>query len=99
MTNKSSTDHYDEAEKLLEEAESHREPDTRAEWCLELARMHLALSQASTAARALDLGEKASAGPSSPDKTPRIDPIDRSGRAYKGGVLGMNVKEPDPEED
>lgn len=66
MTNKSSTDHYDEAEKLLEEAESHREPDTRAEWCLELARMHLALSQASTAAKALDRREKASAGPSSP---------------------------------
>lgn len=31
MTNMSSTDHYVEAEKLLEEAESHREPDTRAE--------------------------------------------------------------------
>jgi len=31
MTNMSSTDHYDAAEKLLKEAESHREPDTRAE--------------------------------------------------------------------
>jgi hypothetical protein len=30
MTDMSSTDHYDAAEKLLEEAESYREPDTRA---------------------------------------------------------------------
>lgn len=58
MTNMSSTDHYDAAEKLLEEAESYREPDTRAEWCLELAKMHLALSQASMAARALDRRER-----------------------------------------
>ena len=43
----SSEDHFRAAEKLLEEAESHREPDTRAEWCLELAKMHLALSQLS----------------------------------------------------
>ena len=70
MTNKSSTDHYDAAEKLLKEAESHREPDTRAEWCLELARMHLALSQASIAAWALDLRQKASAGPNSHTDTP-----------------------------
>ncbi len=61
MTNMSSEAHYDEAEKLLKEAESHREPDTRAEWCLELARIHLALSQASIAARALDRREKAAA--------------------------------------
>jgi hypothetical protein len=51
MTNISSTYRYDAAEKLLEEAESYREPDTRAEWCLGLAKMHLALSQASLAAR------------------------------------------------
>lgn len=44
-----STQHYDAAEKLLEEAESNREPDTRAEWCLELAKMHLALSRAAAA--------------------------------------------------
>jgi hypothetical protein len=61
MTDMSSTDHYDAAEKLLKEAGSYREPDTRAEWCLELAKMHLALSQASIAARALDLREKATA--------------------------------------
>ena len=59
MTNTSNTDHYDAAEKLLEEAESYCEPDTRAQWCLELAKMHLALSQASTAARALGRREKA----------------------------------------
>jgi len=49
MPDMSGTEHYDVAEKLLKEAESHHEPDTRAEWCLELARMHLALSQASLA--------------------------------------------------
>jgi len=99
MTKKSSQAHYDAAEELLEEAESHREPDTRAEWCLELARMHLALSKASTAARACDLPEKASAGPSSPSNTSPIDPIDRTGRAYEAGVVGTKPKEPDPEED
>jgi hypothetical protein len=46
----SSEDHFRAAEKFLEEAESHQEPDTRAEWCLELAKLHLALSQASRAA-------------------------------------------------
>jgi hypothetical protein len=46
----SSEDHFRAAEKFLEEAESHREPDTRAEWCLELAKMHLALSQVTRAA-------------------------------------------------
>ena len=40
-------DHFRAAETFLEEAESYREPDTRAEWCLELAKMHLALSQVS----------------------------------------------------
>ena len=53
MPNKSSMEHYDAAEKLLEEAESYQTPDTRAEWCLELAKMHLALSRAATAAQAV----------------------------------------------
>jgi hypothetical protein len=66
MPNKSSTEHYDAAEKLLEEAESYQTPDTRAEWCLALAKMHLALSQASTVARALDRREKAAATPAGP---------------------------------
>jgi hypothetical protein len=47
--------HYEAAENLLKEAESHHEPDARAEWCLELAKMHLALAQAASAARVLDL--------------------------------------------
>ena len=49
MNAESSARHYDAAENLLEEAESHREPDTRAEWCLELAKVHLALAQAASA--------------------------------------------------
>lgn len=53
MPNKTSGEHYNAAEKLLEEAESYQTPDTRAEWCLELAKMHLALSRAATAAQAV----------------------------------------------
>ena len=49
----SSEDHFRAAEKFLEEAESHREPDTRAKWCLELAKVHLALSQATRATLSL----------------------------------------------
>jgi hypothetical protein len=49
MNAESSARHYDAAENLLEEAESHREPDTRAAWCLELAKVHLALAQAASA--------------------------------------------------
>lgn len=45
MPNKSRAEHYEAAEKLLEEAESSHEPDTRAKWCLELARMHLNMSE------------------------------------------------------
>ena len=45
----SSEDHFRAAENLLEEAESHREPDTRAEWCLELSKVHLALAMAARA--------------------------------------------------
>jgi hypothetical protein len=47
----SSEDHFRAAEKFLEEAESHQEPDTRAEWCLELAKVHLALSQVTRTGR------------------------------------------------
>lgn len=54
----SSEDHFRAAEKFLEEAESHREPDTRAEWCLRLAKIHLALSQASQVASPGPSGEK-----------------------------------------
>jgi hypothetical protein len=38
-------EHYREAERLLEEAESSEEPGSRAIWCLELAKLHTALAQ------------------------------------------------------
>jgi hypothetical protein len=38
-------DHYREAERLLEEAESCEEPGSRALWCLQLAKLHAALAQ------------------------------------------------------
>src|SRR6516225_8629145 len=38
-------DHYREAERLLQEAESREEPDSRALWCLEVAKSHTALAQ------------------------------------------------------
>ena len=83
MTNTSNTDHYDAAEKLLEEAESYCEPDTRAQWCLELAKMHLALSQASTAARALDRREKAT-GEVTPCPPAGRDPASTATRSAPG---------------
>jgi hypothetical protein len=43
-------DHYREAERLLEEAESCEEPGSRAVWCLELAKVHAALAQAAATA-------------------------------------------------
>jgi hypothetical protein len=58
----SSEDHFRAAEKFLEEAESHREPDTRAEWCLELAKVHLALAQASRVASPEPSGEYPQSG-------------------------------------
>jgi hypothetical protein len=88
MTNMSSTDHYDAAEKLLKEAESYREPDTRAEWCLELAKMHLALSQASIAASLRTAGQKTRVRPPHPigqEAQQRIPPKpDPSGLADPG---------------
>ena len=38
-------DHYRAAERLLEEAESGDESSSRAVWCLELAKLHVALAQ------------------------------------------------------
>ncbi len=44
-------DHYREAERLLEEAESScAEPGSRAVWCLELAKLHTALAQVAATA-------------------------------------------------
>jgi hypothetical protein len=59
MTSKSGEDHYNEAGKLLDEAGSHHEPDTRAKWCLELARMHLDMSR-SQVSRAVSTASDAS---------------------------------------
>jgi hypothetical protein len=49
-------DHYHEAERLLEEAGSRKEPDTEALWCLELAKLHTAL--APVAATALNCDDR-----------------------------------------
>jgi hypothetical protein len=43
-------DHYREAERLLEEAESHEELSPRAVWSLELAKLHTALAQVAATA-------------------------------------------------
>jgi hypothetical protein len=43
-------DHYREAEGLLEEAESRNEPDSRALWCLEMAKLHTALAEVAATA-------------------------------------------------
>ncbi len=43
-------DHYREAERLLEEAQSHKEPGSSALWCLEPAKLHAALAQVATTA-------------------------------------------------
>jgi hypothetical protein len=43
-------DHYRQAERLLEEAESREEPGSRALWCLELAKLHTALAQVAATA-------------------------------------------------
>jgi hypothetical protein len=45
-------DHYREAERLLEEAESCGEPGPRTVWCQELAKLQTALAE--VAATALD---------------------------------------------
>lgn len=45
-------DHYRVAERLLEEAVSRQEPDSRAWWCLELAKVHAALAQVALPASA-----------------------------------------------
>ena len=49
-------DHYREAERLLEEAQSRKEPDSGALWCLELAKLHTAL--APVAATALNCDDR-----------------------------------------
>ena len=62
MTRTSSEDHFRAAEKFLKEAESHRDPDARAEWCLKLAKLPLALSQVSRIASPGPSGEYPQSG-------------------------------------
>jgi hypothetical protein len=50
-------DHYREAERLLEEAESHPEPSAGAWWRLELARSHTALAHVAAIAVDRDFRE------------------------------------------
>jgi uncharacterized protein HemY len=54
-------DHYREAEKLLEEAISRGDFNPRAQWCLELARLHTALAQVAATAQVSGDGEWAKA--------------------------------------
>jgi hypothetical protein len=47
-------DHYREAERLLDEAISRGDFNPRAEWCLELAKLHTALAHVAIIAQAGD---------------------------------------------
>jgi hypothetical protein len=55
-------DHYREAERLLEEAESCEESEPQALWCLELAKLHTALAQVAATALNSDGREWAEVG-------------------------------------
>jgi hypothetical protein len=47
-------DHYREAEKLLDEATSRGDFNPRAQWCLELAKLHTALAHVAATALTSD---------------------------------------------
>jgi hypothetical protein len=47
-------DHYREAERLLDEATSRGDFNPRAQWCLELAKLHTALAHIAATAQASD---------------------------------------------
>ena len=47
-------DHYREAERLLDEATSRADFNPRAQWCLELAKLHTALAQVAATAQTSD---------------------------------------------
>ena len=47
-------DHYREAERLLEEAGTREDFNPRAQWCLELAKLHIALAHVAATAQASD---------------------------------------------
>jgi hypothetical protein len=50
-------DHYREAERLLNEATSRGDFNPRAQWCLELAKLHTALAHVAATAQASDSRE------------------------------------------
>ena len=50
-------DHYREAERLHEEATSRGDFNPRAQWCLELAKLHTALAHVAATAEASDSRE------------------------------------------
>ena len=50
-------DHYREAERLLDEATSRGDYNPRAQWCLELAKLHTALAHVAATAEASDSRE------------------------------------------
>lgn len=47
-------DHYREAERLLDEATTRGDFNPRAQWCLELARLHTALAHIAVTALTCD---------------------------------------------
>jgi hypothetical protein len=47
-------DHYREAERLLDEATSRGDFNPRAQWCLELAKLHTALAHVAATALACE---------------------------------------------
>jgi len=47
-------DHYREAERLLDEATSRGDFNPRAQWCLELAKLHTALAHVAATAQTAD---------------------------------------------
>jgi hypothetical protein len=47
-------DHYREAERLLDEAAARGDFNPRAEWCLQLAKLHTALAHVAATAQASD---------------------------------------------
>jgi hypothetical protein len=50
-------DHYREAERLLDEATSRGDFNPRAQWCMELAKLHTALAHVAATAEASDSRE------------------------------------------
>jgi hypothetical protein len=57
-------DHYREAERLLDEATARGDFNPRAQWCLELAKLHTALADVAATAQASGSREWAkAAGP------------------------------------